>query len=298
VRRITFAAPRIKRYETDDFQPSGEPRFIAISLRGMECHLMCSHCVTRMLTALHRAETPERLLHLCERMHGRGCRGLLLTGGCDAEGKIPLPEFVDAVREVKRRWGFRIAVHTKLVDEEFVNAAADIGTDLLMLDIVGEERSMREVYHLWGHSPRDIEAGLDLAEARGVPLAPHIMIGIANGQVVGERRALEMLRGRRLAAVVLVVLSPLRNTPMADVKIDIDAALEVMTEARHLFPDTRLTLGCAKTGGEGQRRLEEHAIDLAFDAIAYPSEGIVTLARERGFDVQFSEACCAFHELM
>ena len=81
MRRITFAAPLIKRYETADFQPSGEPRFIAVSLRGMECHLMCDHCGTRMLAALHRAETPERLLRLCERMHGRGCRGLLLTGG-------------------------------------------------------------------------------------------------------------------------------------------------------------------------------------------------------------------------
>jgi uncharacterized radical SAM superfamily protein len=295
VRFITFAAPRIKRYATDEFQPSGEPRFIAVSLTGMRCDLMCDHCRTRMLSALHRAATPERFLTLAENMHARGCRGMLLTGGCDSDGTIPLPAFAEAVREAKQRWGLRFASHSKLATERFARSAAEAGIDLLMLDLVGDTESLRGVYHLHGKSLRDVEASLDHSEAHGLPLAPHIMLGLAHGRVRGERRALEMLRGRRnLRALVLVVLTPLRATPMAGTRIDLPAVLEVMADARREFPDIPMTLGCAKTGGAMQRRLEEHALALGFDAIAYPSEGIVGRAREMGCEVRFSEACCAF----
>ena len=293
MKTITFAAPAIKRYETDEFRPSGDPRFIAVSLMGSTCRLMCDHCRTRMLSALHRASTPERFLRLCENMQARGCRGMLLTGGCDRDGTIPLPPFVAAVGEARERWGYRFAAHTKLVTEDFARAAAAAGIDPLMVDVVGDEDSLHDVYHLRHHSLEDVERSLDLAQAHGLELAPHIMIGLAHGQVVGERRALEMLRGRELAALALVVLTPLRKTPMADVKIDLPAALEILEEARQAFPDTRLTLGCAKTGGKMQRQLEERALALGFDAIAYPSEGIVTLAREMGYEVRFSESCCA-----
>ncbi len=294
MRSITFSAPRIKRYETDEFAPSGEPRFIAVSLHGLECHLQCDHCQTRMLAALHQTPTPERFLQLCERVHARGCRGILITGGCDADGTIPLAEFAEAAREAKRRWGFRLAAHSKLATERFARAAVEAEIDLLMLDVVGDEESLRRVYHLNGHTLRDVERSLDIAEAHGIALAPHIMIGIADGRVVGERRALAMLRGRRFETLALVVLTPLRHTPMADVEIDLPAVLGVLTEARRQFPDTRLTLGCAKTGGAMQRALEMRALDLGFDAIAYPSEGIVTRAREMGFDIHLSEQCCAF----
>jgi lipoyl synthase len=142
-----------------------------------------------------------------------------------------------------------------------------------------------------------VRVSLDRAEARGLRLAPHIMIGIAWGRVIGERRALEMLRGRNVAALSLVVLTPLRNTPMADVKLDLAAVLELLSEAREAFPGIRMTLGCAKTGGRTQRALEEHALRVGFDAIAYPSEGIVDLARSMGYTVKLSESCCAFSDL-
>ena len=218
---------------------------------------------------------------------------MLLTGGCDRDGTIPLPPFVAAVRTARERWGYRFAAHTKMVTEDFARAAAAASIDPLMVDVVGDEASLRDVYHLYDSSLADVERSLDLAAAHGLRLAPHIMIGLAHGRVVGERRALEMLRGRPLAALTLVVLTPLRQTPMADVRVDLPAALEILVEARQAFRDVRLTLGCAKTGGEMQRQLEERALALGFDAIAYPSEGIVTRAREMGYEVRLSESCCA-----
>ena len=220
-RTITFAAPRIKRYETDDFKPSGEPRFVAVSLNGDTCHLQCDHCRTRMLKALYHVRTPSEFAAMADRVAAQGCRGMLLTGGCGRDGTIPLPRFVEAARDARERHGLRYAVHTKMVTADFAGAAAAIGTDLLMTDLVGENESLREVYHLPNHTVDDVRASLDHAEARGLRLAPHIMIGIARGRVVGERVALEMLRGRNVAALALVVLTPLLNTPMAGVQVDL-----------------------------------------------------------------------------
>jgi len=294
MKTIVFAAPRIKRYETDEFHPSGEPRFVAVSLKGVHCQLHCDHCGTHMLTALYRAESPDAFLELCETLHTKGCRGMLLTGGCDRDGTIPLPAFVEAARAVRERFGFRYAVHTKLVTPEFARAAAAIGTELLMSDVVGEDQSIQEIYHLTGRTVKDVETSLDCAESHGLALAPHILIGIARGKVEGEFRALELLRGRRVAVLCLVVLTPLRSTPLAGTKVDVPRVLEVLTAAREVFADTPITLGCAKTGGETQRQLEEHALALGFDAIAYPSEGIVEKARAMGRPVRFIEACCSF----
>ena len=298
MKSVTFAAPRIKKYETDDFRPSHEPRFVAVSLNGEACHLQCDHCRTRMLKALYKVESPEGFRVLASRLAARGCRGMLLTGGCGADGTIPLPPYVDVAREARNEFRLRYAVHTKMVTEEFARAAAAVGTELLMTDLVGDDESLRTVYHLRSCGIEDVRKSLDLAEAHGLRLAPHIMIGIAWGKVVGERVALDMLRGRNVAALSLVVLTPLRLTPMAGVKIDLPAVLEFLSEARQAFPDIRMTLGCAKTGGKTQRVLEEHALKLGFDAIAYPSEGIVDLARAMGYEVRLSEACCSFGDAL
>lgn len=294
MKSITFSAPSIKKYETDEFRPSGEPRFVAVSLNGDRCSLQCDHCGTRMLKALYQVRSPEQFSALSARLAEHGCRGMLLTGGCASDGTIPLVPFAGAASEAKRQHGFRYAVHTKLVTEEFADAAADAGADLLMTDLVGDEESLHRVYHLNGYGIRDVRASLDRAEARGLRLAPHIMIGINCGRVVGERVALEMLRGRNIATLALVVLTPLLHTPMADVKIDLPSVTDLLAEARGMYPDVRMTLGCAKTGGKMQRVIEEHALRLGFDAIAYPSEGIVELARTLGYRVEFSEFCCAF----
>jgi uncharacterized radical SAM superfamily protein len=180
------------------------------------------------------------------------------------------------------------------VTEDFARAASVIPVDTLMTDVVGEDESLHSVYHLRRFSTDDVVRSLDLAEQYGLPLAPHIMIGIARGKVVGEYRALEMLKDRRLKSLALVVLTPLRGTPMEGVEIDLPAVMDVMAEARRMFPHLRITLGCAKLGGKKQRQLEEHALALGFNGMAYPSEGIVEQAIELGYDVAKSEWCCAF----
>lgn len=291
---ITFAAPRIKRYETDEFKPSGESRFVAISLNGPVCKLLCDHCKTRMLQALYHSDDPDKFAKLCDRLGERGCEGMLITGGCDSDGTIPLPRFASAVRVAKEKYGLKIATHTKLIHERFADACVEAKVDLVMCDLVGDSKPLREIYHLDGFGTQDVEKSIQIAVARNLRLAPHIMIGIDRGNVGSEFKALDMLDGVDFEVLALVVLTPLRNTPMAKCEVDVKGVLSVMEKAREKFPGRKITLGCAKMWGENQRMFEEKALEIGLDAIAYPSEGIVTRARNLGYDVRFIETCCAF----
>lgn len=293
-KEIVFSAPHIKRYETDEFAPGTEPRFVAISLRGSECHLLCDHCRTRMLSALYHVKKPEQFMTLVENLVRKGCRGILVTGGCDLDGTIPLEDFSKVVREAKDRFGLHIASHTKMVTGSFAAAAVEAGIDLVMCDLVGADKPLQEVYHLSNRTIADVEASLDNAIEHGLKLAPHILIGIDYGKVESEYRALDMLKNRPFESLALVVLTPLRHTPMANSVIDEEGVLRFLEHAREQYPQSKLTLGCAKTWGALQRRFEEKALQLGFNAIAYPSEGIISLARQMGYTVKLTESCCAF----
>ncbi|HNT35765.1 MAG TPA: hypothetical protein PKH07_12285, partial [bacterium] len=236
MKQIIFSSPHIKRYETDEFRPSTEPRFVAVSLRGSECHLQCDHCRTRMLKALYQVKTPEQLETLTARLVSRGCKGLLVTGGCDSDGTIPLGAFAEQICEIKHRYGLRIATHTKMVTESFASAAVRADVDLVMCDLVGADAPLRSVYHLVDHSAEDVEKSLDISLKHGLKLAPHILIGIDYGKVESEYRALEMLKHRDFEVLALVVLTPLRHTPMAECSIDRDGVLRFLEHAREQFP--------------------------------------------------------------
>ncbi len=64
------------------------PRFPAISLSGVECALHCEHCNATYLGGMLKAETPEALRALCQKLARKGAVGALLSGGSDKHGGI------------------------------------------------------------------------------------------------------------------------------------------------------------------------------------------------------------------
>ena len=51
-------------------------------------------------------------------------------------------------------------------------------------------------------------------------------------------------------------------------------------------------LGCARPLGRIKADIDRAAIDAGLNGIAYPAEGIVAYARERGLTPKFVDACC------
>jgi hypothetical protein len=119
------------------------------------------------------------------------------------------------------------------------------------------------------------------------------VLGLHFGKLLGEWRALELVRRHRPKLVVLVVLMPLYGTPMAAVEPPpLPEIAAFFRAAREAFPHVPVGLGCARPVGPQKAAIDRLAVDAGLDGIAYPADGIVAYARERGRAPLFHDACC------
>lgn len=290
---ITFHAPGLKRFKTLEYGGQDATRFVSVSVTGTECALACEHCGTRALegmTALPRFD--GSLFDLCCELAERGARGLLVSGGCDKHGRVPLLRYIPDLIRARRELGFIVRVHPGLPDEETAAALAEADVDGAMLDIIGDDATIREVYHL-NATTADYEAALERLDRHNVPAVPHIILGLHFGQMRGERTALEMIARHARKFLVLVILSPLTGTPMMGVTPPPAAeSAAFFALARRALPATPIMLGCARPMGRIKIEIDRAAIDAGLNGIAYPAEGVVAYACARGLAPKFVDACC------
>lgn len=269
------------------------PVFFPISITGSSCVLNCLHCKGHILRDMHHALKPETLMRLARSFWEKGSRGLLITGGSDAEGRVPLSPFLPAIREIKERWALKVVVHSGLVDEPEAEALSSAKIDLVMLDIIGSEKALEEVCHL-RKGPWAFQESLRALSSWGLKVAPHIVIGLHHGRIDGEQRALEIVaqEAAEIAGLVLVVLSPLggrlwaQPPPLSEVGL-------IFQRAREMMPDSPILLGCAKPMGKYKALLEAMALEKGLDGIAFPSTKTLQLAQNMGLKPRISPMCCS-----
>jgi len=285
---IYFYAPSLKRYETPEFRNSSEPQLVPISITGNYCALKCDHCKAEILKSMYHAKTGQELLSLGEHLFRKGTEGLLISGGSDRDGLVPLYKFIPAMKLLKERYNFKILVHTGLVDEELARELRFI--DLAMLDIIGSEETIKQVYHL-NAKVEDFENSLRYLSENNINVAPHVVIGLHYGELRGERKALEIISHFSISSLVLVGLLPLPDTPMEDVRAPSPEDMaKIFMFARVSFPNTPILLGCERSFDAETEKL---AIKAGLNGIAYPSDGIVSFAKSLGLTPRFSEFCCS-----
>lgn len=287
---LTFAVPGAKRYETEHYRNTPH-RFASISLTGRDCELMCEHCQARLLEGMLPAPTPDALLAQGQKLIEQGCEGVLISGGADADGAVPLNPHLSAIAQLKA-WGLRVLVHTGLLDRETAEGLKAAAVDQVLFDVIGDAATIREVLHL-DRSPDDYAETLMMLSDLEIPVAPHVIAGLYFGQLRGELAALEMIRQARAEVVVIVVLRPLPHTPMADVPVvEPETVGRLAAVARLLNPTVPLTLGCARPAGPAKIEMERRAVLSGVNSVAYPDPATVRLADELGLHTSFVESCC------
>lgn len=291
--RIHFFAPSIKHFEIESYHNSPEPFFVPVSITGGKCALNCRHCGRKLLETMIPANMPEKLLDVAKNLAGRGAYGMLVSGGADRNGVVRLEKFAPAIRKITEELGLRVAVHTGIVTRELAEVLAEAGVDSAMLDIIGDDDTIREIYALEA-SVEDYRGSLENITAVGVPASPHIVIGLHFGEIRGEYRAVDIASEHPPASLVLVAFKPISGTEMDDSPVASPEGIrDVIVYARKKLPGTPLLLGCARPGGPHQVRTDIYAIEAGVDGIAYPSEEAVQLARDKGYEISFSEVCCS-----
>jgi uncharacterized radical SAM superfamily protein len=268
-------------------------KYPAISLTGTSCALNCDHCHRKILEGMIPAVEPESLQEVCLQLDVQGNTGVLLSGGSDMRGSLPWPKFLEAIQWVKQHTRLKITIHTGLIDETTALALKEAGIDEVLIDVIGSESTLRQVYHL-GEGLEVMESSLEALAGTKIPLIPHIVVGLHYGKIKGEMHALEMVAKHPITALVIVVLKPIQETPMDGViPPEPEDVARFVAAARLRLPRVPISLSCGRPLGQHRAETDILALEAGVNRIAMPAEEAVKKAREMGLEIEFHKTCCS-----
>ncbi len=290
---LTFSIPGTVSYH-DDTLPLQKNRFAAISVTGGRCDLQCAHCKGKLLESMIPAVDPETFLKITEQLRLNGAYGILVSGGADHNGEVPLEKFIPSIKTLKENDPqFRVIVHTGLIRRETAEKLREAAVDQILVDVIGDEDTIREVYHL-NKRVEDYEETLWMLKEMGHRLAPHIIIGHHSGEIRGEWRALEMVTRVAVETIVLVILKNLQPDGENLFKVpNPEEISKISAIARILNPGIPIRMGCIRPAHPWKAAMERGTIDSGINTIAYPLQGTIDYAKEIGLDTKFIEMCCS-----
>jgi hypothetical protein len=291
---VNFYVPTFKTFATSEIAGCGKSAWPAVSITGPECKLQCDHCKARLLEPMIPATTPDALWAVVNEQVAAGAMGMLLTGGSNLRDEVEYGPFFPTIRRIKDAFpDFRIAMHTALATRDQAKRIEESGVDAAMLDIIGAQDTVTQVYHL-KRPVADFEAALAYLTETSLKVVPHIVIGLHYGRLLGEWHALEMIARHKPAALVLVVIMPFYAP--AKRPFDVPSSREVgrfFMDARAALPDIPVLLGCARPPGRAKVEIDTYAVMAGLNGLAHPSDGTVELAAKLGRAVKVTPACCS-----
>jgi uncharacterized radical SAM superfamily protein len=292
-KELTFSIPSTVAYRHGDF-PTQKDRFAAISITGTRCDLRCDHCDRKLLESMIPAEDPQTFHRISSQLISRGSSGLLISGGADRHGEVPLREFIPVIRNIKEKHPqFKVIVHTGLIRKEVAKELKEARVDQILIDVIGDDETIQRVYHL-NRCVEDYEETLCMLKEMGHHLAPHLIIGHHFGEIKGEWRALEIITRVGVETLVLVVIKPFPQTEMGQIQIPKpEETSRVSAIARILNPTIPIRIGCIRPAHPWKAEMERGFILSGANTIAYPLQGTIDYAEGLGLETRFEEVCCS-----
>ncbi|MFX0132564.1 MAG: hypothetical protein ACFFDN_02840, partial [Candidatus Hodarchaeota archaeon] len=120
--------------------------FPAISITGSQCFLNCKHCNKHYLELMINADTPEKLIAICQKLEENGAIGCLISGGFNENFALPFEPFLSALKYIKRNTDLVLNVHTGLISKQMAEKIGKTGIDIVSFDIVGDVKTIKQVY--------------------------------------------------------------------------------------------------------------------------------------------------------
>lgn len=293
-RPIRFSTPTFKEYASTELRGCSRNSFPAFSITAGACGLNCEHCRAKILEPMLPATTPEMLdRKVREMIERQGLQGFLLSGGSNRRNEIRYQRFFPVLERLRRDHPqLRIAIHTALTDRAGARAMESAGVDTAMMDVIGAQATIHEVYHL-GRTVEDFEATLAALCETKMQIVPHIVIGLHFGSVLGEPAALDIVSRHPVNSLVLVVVMPFYATPGTFAVPDAAEVGRIFAQARVRLGDRGVLLGCARPPGMHKRVTDAYAVLAGLDGIAFPADGAVSVAAAIGRPFEQQHACCS-----
>jgi len=283
---FTFYLPGMVRYGRE------RGRYPAISITGDACQLLCEHCKGRLLEPMIQVTEPDDLIKKGKRLKKAGAFGLLLSGGSDQRGRLPWNKYLGAVSALSKETRLYLSAHTGFPDYKACMELKEAGIRQALIDVMGDEETAEHIYHLEGL--KTVLASMDGISRSGLQFVPHIVAGLMYGKIRAEYEALDLISRYHPSALVIVVLTPLKETPMAHVSppTPIEVA-RLIAKARLMMPGVPISLGCERPRNRDGLRMERLALLAGANRMAVWSEEVVESAVNLGLRPRFQLTCCS-----
>ena len=243
-----------------------------------------------MIPATNPAMLEEKVRRL---IATEGLNGFLLSGGSNRKNEIAYGRYMPVVERLKRDYpDLKIAVHSALLDDGRAREMESAGVDTVMMDVIGAEETIRDVYKL-DRPVDDFEATLAALCATSMEVTPHIVIGLHYGEILGEGNALDIVSRYDVTALVLVVIMPFYARPGTFSTPHTTDVGRIFLEARERLAEKQVLLGCARPPGMHKRVTDAYAIMAGLDGIAFPADGAVSVAHTIGRPFEQAHSCCS-----
>ena len=129
-----------------------------------------------------------------------GYPSLLISGGCDARGGVPITNSLSHVERL--RPGRRLNWHVGFADRAELARVAPL-VDVISFDVVGDRDTALEVYGL-DVSLEDYMRQLDLLQTMA-PVVPHLTLGLRGGRISGEGAPGCLTERHRAAHLIILI---------------------------------------------------------------------------------------------
>jgi uncharacterized radical SAM superfamily protein len=243
-----------------------------------------------MIPATNPEMLDQKVRHLIDT---QALNGFLLSGGSNKRNEIGYSRYLPVVERLKNDYPeLKVAVHSALLDERRAKEMESAGVDTVMMDVIGADETIKDVYKL-DRPVADFEATLAALCSTGMEVTPHIVIGLHYGRILGEANALDIVSRYDVTALVLVVIMPFYAKPGTFVTPGTSDVGHIFLEARQRLPDKQVLLGCARPPGMHKRVTDAYAIMAGLDGIAFPADGAVSVAHTIGRPFEQAHSCCS-----
>ena len=242
-RPIRFSTPTFKEYTSTELSGCNKNSFPAFSITAAACGLNCDHCQKKILEPMIPATRPEVLDHKVRRLiDTEGLNGFLLSGGSNKRNEINYGRYLPVVEKLKEDFpDLKVAIHSALLDEKRARAMESAGVDTVMMDVIGAQETINEVYNL-DRAVDDFEETLAALCTTSMEVTPHIVIGLHYGHILGEANALDMVSRYPVTALVLVVIMPFYAKPGTFITPETSDVGRIFGEARARLPAQQVLL--------------------------------------------------------
>ncbi|MBD3229277.1 MAG: hypothetical protein GF329_13925 [Candidatus Lokiarchaeota archaeon] len=272
--------------------------FPSISITGDKCALNCKHCNHHYLENMIHATNKKKLINICRDLDDSGANGCLISGGFNDDAKLPLDNFLDALKIIKKNTNLILNLHTGLIDRKLAHNLGEIGIDLVSFDVAGDEYVINNIYGL-EKNPNDYRNSLKwLLESEIGSIAPHICIGLNKNDPLSEYYSLSLIRDIphiNPEVIVLIAFIPTKGTNMESIQAPSPELIsKIICLTRLIFPTSEISLGCMRPKKKNLRNsIEKIAFNSGIQRIVLPSIAMANYFTSKNYNIKKYNSCCA-----